>query len=73
MLAERYQFVHQLLTNVRDKLDRLAEALLREESIDQEELAQILGPRPQAGEANIVMAPRPNRNETVPEKLEALS
>ena len=52
LLAERYQFVRQLLIGTRDKLDRLAEALLREESVDQAELTQILGPHPQSGEAD---------------------
>jgi ATP-dependent Zn protease len=36
-----------LLTDARDLLDRLVEALLHEETIDQDELARVLGPRPE--------------------------
>jgi ATP-dependent Zn protease len=35
------------LIGARDKLDDLVEALLHEETIDQDELARILGPRPE--------------------------
>jgi hypothetical protein len=34
------------LTGARDMLDNLVKALLLEETIDQDELARILGPRP---------------------------
>jgi len=46
LLAARYQAVCRLLTNAREQLDRLAQALLREETVGQAELVQILGPRP---------------------------
>jgi cell division protease FtsH len=46
LLDERYQFVHDLLGNAaRQTLDHLAQALLQEETIDQDEMARILGPR----------------------------
>lgn len=71
LLAERYQFVRHLLTSARDKLDRLAKALLHEEIIDQEELVQILGPRPQASGADTAVVDKiQKRNEATPEKLE---
>jgi cell division protease FtsH len=50
LLAERYQAVRNLLANAGERLDRLAQALLRDETIDQEELARILGPRPETVE-----------------------
>lgn len=50
LLAERHQVVHDLLANVPEPLDRLAQALLRDETIDEEELGRILGPRPEAVE-----------------------
>jgi cell division protease FtsH len=46
LLQERHETVRQLLTGARDKLDNLVKALLQEETIDQDELARILGPRP---------------------------
>ncbi len=48
MLTERQNVVRRLLTEHRDVLDRLATALLKEETIGEEELPQILGPRPDA-------------------------
>jgi cell division protease FtsH len=50
LLAERHQVVRDLLSNARERLDRLAQALLRDETIDQEELRRMLGPRPEAVE-----------------------
>jgi cell division protease FtsH len=50
LLEERHQAVRQLLTAVRGKLDDLVEALLAEETIDKDELSQILGPRPEKDE-----------------------
>jgi cell division protease FtsH len=47
MLQERHETARQLLTGARDKLDDLVKALLQEETIDQDELARILGPRPE--------------------------
>jgi cell division protease FtsH len=45
ILAERQAAVRGLLTEARDRLDGLAEALLNEETIGADELARILGPR----------------------------
>ena len=46
-LEERHQAVHQLLTHAREKLDRLVNVLLQEETAAQQRLAEILGPRPE--------------------------
>jgi cell division protease FtsH len=46
LLEERHKTVRELLTRARDKLDRLVESLLQEETIGQDTLAEILGPRP---------------------------
>jgi cell division protease FtsH len=45
LLAERHEAVRHLLAGAREQLDQLAQRLLKEESIDQEVLAQILGER----------------------------
>ncbi|MGW8143725.1 MAG: hypothetical protein ACWGN2_04980, partial [Anaerolineales bacterium] len=45
MLDECYTAVKILLTENREKLDRLSRALLKEETIEQEEIKQILGDR----------------------------
>jgi len=47
LLAERHEAVTHLLQSKRAELDRLAEALLQSESINQAELVRILGPRSQ--------------------------
>jgi len=47
LLDESHDTVYQLLNRTRKKLDRLVDALLRDETIGQEMLAEILGPRPQ--------------------------
>jgi cell division protease FtsH len=47
LIDEAHQEVRRRLTDNRDKLDRLVEALLREETVGAEELSRILGPRPQ--------------------------
>jgi cell division protease FtsH len=49
ILQEQYEGVRQLLIGERGKLDSLVENLLREETILEDELIQILGPRPQPG------------------------
>jgi cell division protease FtsH len=46
-LQERHETARHLLTGARDKLDDLVTALLHEETVDQDELARILGPRPE--------------------------
>jgi cell division protease FtsH len=48
LLEERHKAVRRLLTDAREQLERLVRTLLQEETIDQDELARILGPRPEA-------------------------
>ena len=45
LLEERHAAARKILTDERDKLDKLVEALLHEETLAQEQLAVILGPR----------------------------
>jgi len=45
LLNERHELVRKLLTDARDKLDKMVEALLHEETVDQNELTNILGTR----------------------------
>lgn len=45
LLDEHHELALRLLTENRDKLDRLAQALLEEETIDRAALVQLLGPR----------------------------
>jgi cell division protease FtsH len=45
ILQERYQVVKNLLIETRLQLDQLVQALLHDETIDQETLVKILGPR----------------------------
>jgi cell division protease FtsH len=45
ILEERYEGVKDLLTRNRDQLDKLVQALLRDETIGQEDLIKILGER----------------------------
>jgi cell division protease FtsH len=47
LLRERHEAVQELLASARDKLDQLVQALLKEETVDQDELARVLGPRPE--------------------------
>ena len=60
LLAERQSTVLRLLSSARDRLDALVEALLREETLGEEQLARILGPRPAAEET----LPKPGREAT---------
>ncbi len=46
LLKSQYQAVCQQLKDSRQALDRLAEALLDDETVGQKEIARILGPRP---------------------------
>ena len=46
LLEERHQAVRKLLANAREKLDRLVDVLLQDETVAQERLAEIFGPRP---------------------------
>jgi cell division protease FtsH len=48
LLAERQAVVRQLLIEARERLDSLAQALLKEETIGENELVRILGVRPSA-------------------------
>ncbi len=52
MLDARYKVVKSLLMENREKLDRLSLALLKKETIDQEEIKQILGERGFSDESN---------------------
>jgi len=45
LLADRYELVRQILEGARDKLDALVRELLEDETIDQDDLVRILGPR----------------------------
>jgi cell division protease FtsH len=45
LLADRHQVVKTLLKKSREKLDALVQALLKEETIDQSAMVNILGPR----------------------------
>jgi cell division protease FtsH len=53
LINERYAAVRHLLLDMRGQLDRLVQALLHEETLDQDRLAQILGPRLLAEQAQI--------------------
>jgi cell division protease FtsH len=48
LLNERHDYVRRVLAGARDKLDCLVQNLLKEETIDQDALARLLGPRPDA-------------------------
>jgi len=48
LLDEAHEEVRRRLNEGRDRLDRLVDALLQEETIDIDQLNRILGPRPQA-------------------------
>ncbi len=45
LLNDQHEADYRLLSNARDRLDRLAEALLHEGTVEQDDLARILGPR----------------------------
>jgi cell division protease FtsH len=45
LLEEQHEAIYRLLSDTRDQLDQLVQALLKEETIDQDTLAHILGPR----------------------------
>jgi cell division protease FtsH len=50
LLAECHAYAHQLLMEARESLDQLAQALLHEETLGQEALVRLLGPRPAVAE-----------------------
>ena len=45
LIADRQLVVRQVIGNARAKLDQVVNTLLREETIDQEALTRLLGPR----------------------------
>ncbi|MFN2131850.1 MAG: hypothetical protein ACK2VD_15070, partial [Anaerolineae bacterium] len=47
LLDERHEVARQILTEQREALDALVERLLSDETVGQEALKQILGPRPE--------------------------
>ena len=51
LLGEGYQAAETILTHNRAKLDQLAEALLREEVLDEDQIARVVGPRALEGGA----------------------
>jgi len=53
LLGERHAYAGRLLTAAREALDHLAQALLQEETIGQEALVRILGPRPARAEEKL--------------------
>jgi cell division protease FtsH len=57
LLQDRHAEVRRLLTGARESLDRLAEALLKQETVGPEVLEEILGPMPRR--APVVPPPRP--------------
>jgi cell division protease FtsH len=60
LLTERYNYATNLLTTNRDLLDRLADTLLHEETIDQNTIEKLLGTRSTpAGPIQIPLAERP--------------
>ena len=48
LLADRQRVVQDLLTGARNQLDKLAETLLKEETVGEDQLLRILGPRPES-------------------------
>ena len=47
LLEEQHHIVSELLASQRNNLDTLADALLRDETVEQDQLSSILGPRPE--------------------------
>jgi cell division protease FtsH len=54
LLNERHEVAHQILSEQREALDALVQRLLSEETVDQEELERILGPRPEGAQVRTV-------------------
>jgi cell division protease FtsH len=54
LLNERHEVARQILSEQREALDALVERLLSEETVVQEELEKILGPRPEGAEVSDV-------------------
>ena len=53
VMGEQYEAVRQLLVGSRPKLDSLVEQLLEEETVLEDQLSKILGPRPEAEAAPV--------------------
>jgi cell division protease FtsH len=51
LLNDGYQTAERILTGHRNQLDQLAEALLREEVLEEDQIAQVIGPRALEGGA----------------------
>jgi cell division protease FtsH len=47
LLEERHDFARRLLMAGRESLDRLVDALLHKETVERDDLEQVLGPRPE--------------------------
>jgi len=57
LLNERHEVARQILTGQREALDALVKSLLSDETVGQEALEQILGPRPEgAQDADVAQA-----------------
>ena len=54
LIAEQHSVVHRLLSGVRDRLDELAERLLKDETLGDAELLSLLGPRPSLQSQKVV-------------------
>ncbi len=55
LLEDQHEIVKRLLSKERQKLDKLMEVLLKEETVERDELSRLLGPRPEPAE--IVVKP----------------
>jgi cell division protease FtsH len=51
LLHERYEYTRRCLTENRSALDAVVGALMEHETVTQEDMAKIIGPRPSSGEA----------------------
>jgi cell division protease FtsH len=67
LLHERHSFVRERLDKKHEKLVDLANALLQEETIDQNELKNILGDRPVAEVQQTPLAPSPEKAASNPD------
>jgi cell division protease FtsH len=65
LLENRQEFVRQLLSSNRDRLDQVVQVLLKEETIDEKVLEKILGPRQLDGESS------PLTNEVISPEIAA--
>jgi cell division protease FtsH len=56
IVREAEERAYQLLSDNRDKLERLTKELIEREELDQEDIQKLLGPRPTAGTARVSAA-----------------